>query len=186
MAQALGSLCLGASLLLSPPLNRSLVRGPRAKSCTVGQPLYLVNGSVLVSVYRWSSGTSGSALWYCTISWGHCSVRWASLHYCHHSLVAFPGISRDWVYLSCLLPPVSSRRIVTAQPVLFVLATPHPPPGPCSSQIRPFSVLWPLAQWFELLVGVTDLVPLRFQGNALRLVQFQWVHDLAIRSPDPN
>ena len=52
MALVLGSLCLGASQLLSPPLPRIVVRGPRLTLCTVGQPLYLVNGSVAVSGYR--------------------------------------------------------------------------------------------------------------------------------------
>ena len=52
MGLALGALCLGASRLLSPPLPRIVVRGPRLTLYTVGQPLYLVNGSVAVSGYR--------------------------------------------------------------------------------------------------------------------------------------
>ena len=52
MALALGSRCLGASRLLSLPLPRIMVRGPRLTLCRVGQPLYLVNGSVAVSSYQ--------------------------------------------------------------------------------------------------------------------------------------
>ena len=52
MALALGGLCLGVSRLLSPAPPGIMVRGPRLTLCTVGQPLYLVNGSVAVSGYR--------------------------------------------------------------------------------------------------------------------------------------
>ena len=52
MALALGSLCLGSSRLLSPPLPQIVVRSPRLTLCTVGQPLDLVNGSVAVWGYR--------------------------------------------------------------------------------------------------------------------------------------
>ena len=52
MALALGSLCLEASRLLSTPLPRIVVRGPRLTLCMVGEPLYLVNGWVAVLGYR--------------------------------------------------------------------------------------------------------------------------------------
>ena len=183
MALALGSLCLGASRLLSPPLPRIVVRGPRLTLCTVGQPLYLVNGSVAVSGYRWSSGPGGSAPWYRTISWEHCSVRSASSKNCDLASVAFSRTSRYWVYPSFLLLLVSSCGSVTANTLLCGIAPPRPPLGPCSLLIGWFSLLWLRAQWSGLVVGVSDLPPLPLTGHALLLVRFRWVYGLSFRLP---
>ena len=67
---------------------------PRLKHLHGRQPPYLVNGSVAVSGYRWSSGPGGSVLWYCTISWESCPVRSASSKSRDLASVAFPRTSR--------------------------------------------------------------------------------------------
>ena len=150
MALALDSLCLEASRLLSPPLPRIVVRGPRLTLCTVGQPLYLVNGSVAVSGYQWSSGPSGSALWYCTISWEHCSVRSASSKNCDLASVAFPRTSCYWVYPSLLLLPVSSCGSVTAKRSFMW----HRPATPSSGSLFPSDRLVSSAVVAYAVVGV--------------------------------
>ena len=150
MALALGSLSLGASQLLSPPLPRIVVRGPRLTLCTVGRPLYLVNGSVAVSGYWWSSGPGGSALWYCTISWEHRSVRSASSKNCDLASVAFPRTSRYRVYPSFLLLPVSSCGSVTAKRSFIW----HRPATPSSWSLFPSDRLVSSAIVAYAVVGV--------------------------------
>ena len=85
-------------------------------------------------------------------------------------------------------PPSSSRRsrpVAQLQPnaLLCGIALSRPPPGPCSLLIDWFPLLWLRAQWLELVVGVSDLLPLPLTGHAFLLVRFRWVYGLSFRLP---
>ena len=67
---------------------------PRLEHLYGRQPPYLVNGSVTVSGYWWSSGPGGSGLWYRTISWESCPVQSASSKSGDLASVAFHHTSR--------------------------------------------------------------------------------------------
>ena len=146
-----------------------VIGGPHVALCMVGQPHYLVDGSVALSGYRQSSGPAGSTFWYCTMSGEHCWVQSASLKNRDLAPVPFPRTSHYWVYPSFLLLPVFSCGSVTANALLCCTAPPRPPPRPCSRLIGWFFLLRQRAQWVELAVGVSDLPPLSLAGHALLL-----------------
>ena len=100
----------------------------------------LVNGWVAVSGYRCSSGPGGSALWYCTISCGHCSVRSASSKNCDLASVAFP-------HTSCLgsTPPASFARFVLWSSYSQTLFMGHHPATPSCGSLFPSDRLVPTA-----------------------------------------
>ena len=131
--------------LLFPPFSRiaslqlSLVLGRVASLLSYSSPLphgghlprasSLVNGSVVVSSNRRSSGPGGPAAWYCTFSWHHRSVRSArqkvvtsfrsSLPRTSRVLSLVSRVSFPWLGYSHPLPAFWPRSMAPVLPPLL-------------------------------------------------------------------
>ena len=142
MALALGSLCLGASRLLSPPLPRIVIRGPRLTLCRLGNPF-------ISSIGRLQSRVIGEVVapvaLLSAIALSPENTVWYGRHR-QKTVISLRSPSLVLLVIGSTPPSSSywSHPVTQLQPKALLCGTAplRPPPGPCSLQIGWSLLLW--------------------------------------------